>query len=97
MAFINPELTLTMSIGEKIALGLLTEGNQNIHLLIIITDCLDIILNAIQSEQRGVETRPASEDYLSFPGRKVLAEKELAASKPLIPANIKLLHLNRIV
>lgn len=95
MAFIVPELTLTMSRGKKIALSWLTERNQNLPLLITITDCLDTILNGTQSEQRSVETRPASEYYLSFPGRKVLAVKELAASKQLIPVNIKLLQLKR--
>lgn len=54
MAFIIPELTLTMSRGEKIALGLLTERNLYLPLLITITDCLDTILNATQSEQRSV-------------------------------------------
>lgn len=41
------------------------------------------------------QTRPASEDSLSFPGKKIPAVKELAASKLLIPVNIKLLQLNR--
>lgn len=40
MTFIIPELTLTVSRGGKNC-SQLTERNQNLPLLIIITECLD--------------------------------------------------------